>query len=219
MILEAKDLTRVYVQGGESIRAVDNCHLTVNEGDFITVTGPSGCGKSTLLGLLGGIDRPDGGKVYLDGESLYDASNDRLSDIRAQKIGFVFQNFSLLPTLSAEENIRLPCLISGKDFSKYYFDDLCEMLGITRRLSHFPSALSGGEQQRVAIARALICRPRLLLADEPTGSLDHKSAKNVLELLIRLQKELKQTCIMVTHDEKIAERAPIRRRMENGILR
>lgn len=219
MILEAKDLTRVYVQGGESIRAVDNCHLTVNEGDFITVTGPSGCGKSTLLGLLGGIDRPDGGKVYLDGESLYDASNDRLSDIRAQKIGFVFQNFSLLPTLSAEENIRLPCLISGKDFSKYYFDDLCEMLGITRRLSHFPSALSGGEQQRVAIARALICRPRLLLADEPTGSLDHESAKNVLELLIRLQKELKQTCIMVTHDEKIAERAPIRRRMENGILR
>ncbi|MBQ4042367.1 MAG: ABC transporter ATP-binding protein, partial [Clostridia bacterium] len=183
------------------------------------VTGPSGCGKSTLLGLLGGIDRPDGGKVYLDGESLYDASNDRLSDIRAQKIGFVFQNFSLLPTLSAEENIRLPCLISGKDFSKYYFDDLCEMLGITRRLSHFPSALSGGEQQRVAIARALICRPRLLLADEPTGSLDHESAKNVLELLIRLQKELKQTCIMVTHDEKIAERAPIRRRMENGILR
>ncbi len=219
MILEAKDLTRVYVQGGESIRAVDNCHLTVNEGDFITVTGPSGCGKSTLLGLLGGIDRPDGGKVYLDGEILYDASNDRLSDIRAQKIGFVFQNFSLLPTLSAEENIRLPCLISGKDFSKYYFDDLCEMLGITRRLSHFPSALSGGEQQRVAIARALICRPRLLLADEPTGSLDHESAKNVLELLIRLQKELKQTCIMVTHDEKIAERAPIRRRMENGILR
>lgn len=219
MILEAKDLTRVYVQGGESIRAVDNCRLTVNEGDFITVTGPSGCGKSTLLGLLGGIDRPDGGKVYLDGESLYDASNDRLSDIRAQKIGFVFQNFSLLPTLSAEENIRLPCLISGKDFSKYYFDDLCEMLGITRRLSHFPSALSGGEQQRVAIARALICRPRLLLADEPTGSLDHESAKNVLELLIRLQKELKQTCIMVTHDEKIAERAPIRRRMENGILR
>lgn len=219
MILEAKDLTRVYVQGGESIRAVDNCRLTVNEGDFITVTGPSGCGKSTLLGLLGGIDRPDGGKVYLDGESLYDASNDRLSDIRAQKIGFVFQNFSLLPTLSAEENIRLPCLISSKDFSKYYFDDLCEMLGITRRLSHFPSALSGGEQQRVAIARALICRPRLLLADEPTGSLDHESAKNVLELLIRLQKELKQTCIMVTHDEKIAERAPIRRRMENGILR
>jgi len=219
MILEAKDLTRVYVQGGESIRAVDNCHLTVNEGDFITVTGPSGCGKSTLLGLLGGIDRPDGGKVYLDGESLYDASGDRLSDIRAQKIGFVFQNFSLLPTLSAEENIRLPCLISGRDFSKYYFDDLCDMLGITRRLSHFPSALSGGEQQRVAIARALICRPRLLLADEPTGSLDHESAKNVLELLIRLQKELKQTCIMVTHDEKIAERAPIRRRMENGILR
>jgi len=133
MILEAKDLTRVYVQGGESIRAVDNCHLTVNEGDFITVTGPSGCGKSTLLGLLGGIDRPDGGKVYLDGESLYDASGDRLSDIRAQKIGFVFQNFSLLPTLSAEENIRLPCLISGRDFSKYYFDDLCDMLGITRR--------------------------------------------------------------------------------------
>lgn len=219
MILEAKDLTRVYVQGGESIRAVDNCRLTVDEGDFITITGPSGCGKSTLLGLLGGIDRPDGGKVYLDGESLYDASNDRLSDIRAQKIGFVFQNFSLLPTLSAEENIRLPCLISGKDFSQYYFDDLCEILGITRRLSHFPSALSGGEQQRVAIARALICRPRLLLADEPTGSLDHKSAKNVLELLIRLQKELKQTCIMVTHDEKIAERAPIRRRMENGILR
>lgn len=219
MILEVKDLTRVYVQGSESIRAVDNCHLTVNEGDFITITGASGCGKSTLLGILGGIDRPDSGKVYLDGESLYDASDDRLADIRAQKIGFVFQNFSLLPTLSAEENIRLPCLISGRSFSKYYFDDLCEMLDIKRRLHHFPSALSGGEQQRVAIARALICRPRLLLADEPTGSLDPKSAENVLELLIRLQKELKQTCIMVTHDEKIANRAPIRLRMENGILR
>ena len=219
MILEVKDLTRVYVQGSESIRAVDNCHLAVNEGDFVTITGPSGCGKSTLLGLLGGIDRPDGGKVYLDGESLYDASDDRLADIRAQKIGFVFQNFSLLPTLSAEENIRLPCLISGCSFSRYYFDDLCGMLGLAHRLHHFPSALSGGEQQRVAIARALICRPRLLLADEPTGNLDHDAAKNVLELLIRLQKEFSQTCILVTHDEKIAQSAPIRKYMENGILR
>ena len=219
MILEAKELTRVYVQGNESIRAVDNCRFTVEEGDFITITGPSGCGKSTLLGILGGMDRPDGGKVILDGESLYDASDDRLADIRAQKIGFVFQNYSLLPTLSAEENIRLPCLISGKSFSKYYFDDLCELLKIKNRLSHFPSALSGGEQQRVAIARALICRPRLLLADEPTGNLDPDTAKSVLALLLQLQKELKQTCIMVTHDESIAEQAPIRKRMEHGILR
>ncbi|MBQ8334202.1 MAG: ABC transporter ATP-binding protein [Clostridia bacterium] len=124
MILEAKDLTRVYVQGDDTIRAVDGCNLTVNEGDFITITGSSGCGKSTLLGLLGGIDTPDGGKVYLDGESMYDAADDRLSDIRAQKIGFVFQNFSLLPTLTAAENIRLPCLISGKSFSRFYFDEL-----------------------------------------------------------------------------------------------
>lgn len=219
MILEAKELTRVYVQGDETIRAVDGCNLTVNEGDFITVTGSSGCGKSTLLGLLGGIDRPDGGKVYLDGESMYDASDDRLADIRAQKIGFVFQNFSLLPTLTAAENIRLPCLISGKSFSRFYFDELCEMLGITHRLNHFPSALSGGEQQRVAVARALICRPRLLLADEPTGSLDRTSADSLLGLIVKMQKELNQTCIMVTHDEKIAASAPIRKRMENGILR
>ena len=219
MILQVKNLTRLYVQGSETVRAVDNCNLTINDGDFITITGPSGCGKSTLLGLLGGIDKPDSGKVFLDGESLYEVSDNRLSDIRAQKIGFIFQNFSLLPTLSAEENIRLPCLISGKSFSKFYFDELCELLGITHRLHHFPSALSGGEQQRVAAARALICRPRLLLADEPTGSLDRSSADNLLELLIRTQKELKQTCIMVTHDEKIASSAPVRKRMENGLLR
>lgn len=219
MILQVKNLTRLYVQGSETVRAVDNCNLTVNDGDFITITGPSGCGKSTLLGLLGGIDKPDSGKVFLDGESLYEVSDNRLSDIRAQKIGFIFQNFSLLPTLSAEENIRLPCLISGKSFSKFYFDELCELLGITHRLHHFPSALSGGEQQRVAAARALICRPRLLLADEPTGSLDRSSADSLLALLLRTQKELKQTCIMVTHDEKIASSAPIRKRMENGILR
>lgn len=219
MILQIKNLTRLYVQGSETVRAVDNCNLTVNDGDFLTITGPSGCGKSTLLGLLGGIDRPDAGKVVLDNENLYEVNDNRLADIRAQKIGFVFQNFSLLPTLTAEENIRLPCLISGKSFSKFYFDELCELLGITHRLHHFPSALSGGEQQRVAVARALICRPRLLLADEPTGSLDRISADNLLELLIRMQKELKQTCIMVTHDEKIAAAAPIRKRMENGILR
>lgn len=219
MILQVNNLTRLYVQGSETVRAVDNCNLTVNDGDFITITGPSGCGKSTLLGLLGGIDKPDSGKVFLDGESLYEVSDNRLADIRAQKIGFIFQNFSLLPTLSAEENIRLSCLISGKSFSKFYFDELCELLGITHRLHHFPSALSGGEQQRVAAARALICRPRLLLADEPTGSLDRSSADSLLELLIRTQKELKQTCIMVTHDEKIASSAPIRKRMENGILR
>ena len=214
MILEVKDLTRVYVQGNDTIRAVDGCNLTVSEGDFITITGPSGCGKSTLLGLLGGIDTPNGGKVYLEGESLYDASDNRLSDIRAQKIGFVFQNFSLLPTLTAEENIRLPCLISGKSFSKYYFEELVDTLGLGQRLHHFPSALSGGEQQRVAVARALICRPRLLLADEPTGSLDRNSAEKLLELLIRLQKELNQTCIMVTHDPDIAAAAPIRKHME-----
>ena len=219
MSLEVKDLTRIYVQGDRSIRAVDGCNLSVNDGDFITVTGASGCGKSTLLGLLGGIDKPDGGKVYLDGESMYDASDDRLADIRAQKIGFVFQNYSLLPTLTAAENIRLPCLISGKSFSKVYFDELCEILEITRRLKHFPSALSGGEQQRVAMARAMICRPRLLLADEPTGNLDRASADALLQLIIRMQKELKQTCIMVTHDERIAQMAPIRKRMENGVLR
>lgn len=219
MILEAKSLIRIYVQGNETIRAVNGCNLTVNDGDFITITGPSGCGKSTLLGLLGGIDTPNSGKVYLDGESIYDVSDNRLADIRAQKIGFVFQNFSLLPTLTAEENIRLPCLISGKSFSKFYFDELCELLGITQRLHHFPSTLSGGEQQRVAVARALICRPRLLLADEPTGNLDRNAADKLLELLIRLQKELNQTCIMVTHDAKIAASAPIQKHMENGILR
>ena len=219
MILEVKDLIKTYVQGNSVIRAVDRCNLMVNEGEFITITGSSGCGKTTLLGLLGGIDKPDSGKVYLDGESLYDASDDRLSDIRAKKIGFVFQNYSLLPTLTAAENIRLPCLISGKSFSKFYFDELCEMLEITHRLNHFPSALSGGEQQRVAMARALICRPEILLADEPTGNLDRNSADALLGLIARTQKELKLTCIMVTHDERIAQMAPIRRKMENGILK
>ena len=219
MILEVKELTKTYMQGNSVIRAVDRCNLFVNEGEFITITGSSGCGKTSLLSLLGGIDKPDSGKVYLDGESLYDASDDRLSDIRAQKIGFVFQNYSLLPTLTAAENIRLPCLISGKSFSKFYFDELCEMLEITNRLTHFPSALSGGEQQRVAVARALICRPKLLLADEPTGNLDRGSADSLLRLILRMQEELKQTCSMGTHDERIAQMAPIRKRMENGILR
>ena len=218
MGLEIKDLTRTYLQGNCCIRAVDGCNLFVNDGEFVTITGSSGCGKSTLLGILGGMDKPDSGKVYLDGESMYDASEDRLADIRAQKIGFVFQNFSLLPALTAEENIRLPCLISGKHFSKIYFDELCEILEITHRLKHFPSALSGGEQQRVAMARAMICRPRLLLADEPTGNLDRVSADALLQLIIRMQQELKQTCIMVTHDERIAQMAPIQKRMENGTL-
>jgi len=219
MILEVKELTKYYKQGNTTITAVNNCSFSVNEGDFITITGSSGCGKSTLLGLLGGMDRPDHGRVILDGESLYEVKDDRLCEIRAQKLGYVFQNYSLLPTLSAEENIRLPCLISGKDFSKTYFKELCDILEISHRLSHFPSMMSGGEQQRAAVARALICRPKLLLADEPTGSLDKQSAENLLELLISLQKELNQTCIMVTHDEKIAAAAPIRKRMENGVLR
>ena len=219
MILEAKELTKAYTQGNSVVRAVDRCNLIVNEGDFITVTGSSGCGKTTLLGLLGGIDKPDSGKVYLNGESIYDTSEDRLADIRSKKIGFVFQNYSLLPALTAAENIRLACLISGKSFSKFYFDELCEILEITGRLDHFPSALSGGEQQRVAMARALICRPEILLADEPTGNLDRNSADALLGLIARTQKELKLTCIMVTHDERIAQMAPIRRKMENGILK
>lgn len=208
-VLEANHLTKVYVIGKQKVRALDGVSLQVEEGEFIAVMGPSGSGKSTLLHLLGGLDQPSEGEIELSGEVVSLLSDRDATLLRRRNIGFVFQSYNLLPTLSAQENILLPLIIDGKKPKAYEekLDDLLARVGLTERRNHRPSELSGGEQQRVSLARALITEPKLLLADEPTGNLDRKTGKHVMELLAECARDLHQTIVMVTHDPKAAAHA------------
>lgn len=205
-VLVGKDLVKEYPSEGTTVRALDGIDINVGAESFTAVMGPSGSGKSTLLHVLGTLDRPTSGEVILEGEPMSSLSDKRLSAARRQKIGFVFQFFSLVPVLTAEENIALPAIIDGK--SKAHWSDrleeLLERVGLQDRRSNLPSQLSGGQQQRVAIARALFLRPTVLLADEPTGNLDSKTGLDILRLLKDLQQESAQTVVMVTHDPKAA---------------
>lgn len=217
MILRAEKLTKEYEQGEKRIRAVQNATFSVEEGEFVAIVGTSGSGKSTLLSMLGGLEKPTSGEVLLDGENLYAASDNRLSEIRNRQIGFVFQNYALLPVLTLRENIMIPQLIAGGG-SKMYMEELFDLLGLRDRLDHLPSEASGGQQQRAAVARALVNQPKILLADEPTGNLDKQSAKELMDLLMETRKKLNQTILLVTHDPEIAAAADRVLTMDGGVL-
>ncbi len=204
-MLEVKAVTKVYGNGAASVAALDGVTFEVNEGDYIAIMGPSGSGKSTLLNIIGGLDRLSGGEVILDGKRVDNMTEDSLVEIRRGKIGYVFQQYHLLPSLTALENVLLPLTFCGLDGEKKAID-LLNRVGLGKRAAHKPGQLSGGEQQRVAIARALVNDPLLTLADEPTGNMDQKTGKEILDLFDRLNSE-GRSIIMVTHNREAAERA------------
>jgi putative ABC transport system ATP-binding protein len=204
-IVSAIDVTRRYGEGEAAVDALAGVSVGFAAGQFAAIMGPSGSGKSTLMHCLAGLDRPTSGEVVVDGTSLTGLDDKRLTQLRRDKIGFIFQSFNLLPVLSAEENILLPLSIAGRKVDRAWFDQLVATVGLGDRLTHRPSELSGGQQQRVAVARALVSRPAVVFADEPTGNLDSKASAEVLALLRRSVDELGQTVIMVTHDRDAAE--------------
>ena len=203
--IEAKDVRKTYHVGKIEVQALQGISFSVQKGEFVSVVGPSGSGKSTLFYLLGGLTRADGGSVVLDGDDLAKLSDAERTRMRKSKIGFVFQKFNLLPTLDARSNIMIAREIAGNgNFDAAYFDRITELLGLSKRLAHRPSELSGGEQQRVALARALVNKPAVVLADEPTGNLDSKNSDIVLQMLRRSNQELGQTVLMITHNPEAA---------------
>ncbi len=208
-VLIAKDLQKKYILGRHAVQALAGVDFVVEEGEFVAIMGPSGSGKSTLLHLIGGLDQPSEGEITLAGQPLSILKDKQITLLRRRNVGFVFQFFNLLPTLTAEENITLPILIDGKNVAKYQarLKALLELIGLSDRRRHKPEQLSGGEQQRVALARALISEPSIVLADEPTGNLDTKTGTTIMELLRRSCDELKQTIIVVTHDPRAASYA------------
>lgn len=216
-MIELKSLVRKFTLGDETILAVNHVDLTVNKGDFISIVGPSGSGKSTLMNIIGLLDKADGGEYLFDGTDVTDISDDMQAEIRNQKIGFVFQSFFLLSKMNAVENVMVPLLYRGvsEKEARERAKAMLEKMGLKDRMNHLPSELSGGQQQRVAIARALVGEPELILADEPTGALDSKSGKDIVELLKELN-DGGQTIILITHDEKIAKEARRRVAITDG---
>lgn len=206
-ILKVEKLQKTYGKGENQIHAVDGISFSVEKGEFVAIVGSSGSGKSTLLHLLGGVDRPTGGKVYIDGKDIYDLSNDNLAIFRRRQVGLVYQFYNLIPILNVEENITLPCRLDGVRVEEERLKELLETLGLTDRVKHLPNELSGGQQQRVSIGRALINNPAIVLADEPTGNLDSKASEEILDLLKLSNKKYKQTVIMITHDLELASAA------------
>ncbi len=203
-ILLTKNLTKRYGKGDIEVLAVDAMDLRIDKREIVAITGTSGSGKSTLLHMLGGVETPTSGEVWVDGEDIYTLKDDERSSVRRRKIGFVFQSYNLIPILTAEENIISPILLDKKKPDAEYIAELLEMLNLTKWKDHLPNQLSGGQQQRVAIGRALANHPRIILADEPTGNLDHTQAMEIMEILIRSVKKYKQTLVMVTHDMNLA---------------
>ena len=206
-ILKVENLRKIYGKGDSEVRALDGVSFTVNKGEFVAIIGASGSGKSTLLHLMGGLDCPTSGKVIINDMDIYNQNENSLSVFRRRNIGFIFQFFNLMPILNVEENISLPALLDNEKVDKKYLDEIIKMIGLEDRKKHIPSELSGGQQQRVSIARALINKPSIVLADEPTGNLDSKNSKEVIELLKATAKKYNQTLILITHDNRIAEQA------------
>jgi len=206
-VLKVENLSKTYGTGENKVEALKNIYLSVDKGEFVAIVGASGSGKSTLLHLLGGLDRPTTGNVVIDGESIYEYKEEKLAVFRRRKIGFVFQFYNLLPILDVEENIALPALLDNDKVDKIYLEDLINVLGLSSRKKHLPSELSGGQQQRVSIGRAVFNKPSIILADEPTGNLDTKNSKDVIELLKFTAKKYNQTLILITHDINIAAMA------------
>ncbi|MCI9547351.1 MAG: ABC transporter ATP-binding protein [Lachnospiraceae bacterium] len=218
MILEVKDLRKIYGAGEARVCALDGVSFQVERGEFVAVVGTSGSGKSTLLHLMGGLDAPTSGTVTVDGQALGNMSGDELAIFRRRNIGFVFQQYNLVPMLNVWENIVLPVRLDGKRPEKAYVDSVIQTLGLTQKLEFLPNALSGGQQQRVAIARALTARPCVLLADEPTGNLDTRTSQDVLGLLKVTNQRFYQTLVMITHNEEIAQAADRILHLEDGRL-
>lgn len=203
-IVKLKQVNKVYGKGENKVAALKNINLSVNKGEFVTIVGASGSGKSTLLHILGGLDRPNSGQVIVDQENIYDYPEERLAIFRRRKVGFIFQFFNLIPVLDVEENIALPVLLDHEQVDSSYLNELIQILDLKERKQHLPSELSGGQQQRVSIGRALLNKPAIVLADEPTGNLDSKSSKEVIDLLKFTAKKYQQTLILITHDLNIA---------------
>lgn len=203
-ILRIEHLSKIYGKGDTEVRALDDVSFTVPKGQFVAIIGPSGSGKSTLLHILGGVDTPTDGHVYVDGTDITTLDETALAIFRRRQIGLIYQFYNLIPILTVEENMTLPLLLDDKKVDRAHFDSLVQVLGLQHRLGHLPSELSGGQQQRVSIGRALMNNPAILLADEPTGNLDSKNSKEIVELLRSFNKSLDQTVIIITHDERIA---------------
>ena len=206
-ILRAENLTKKYGKGESEVIAVDNVSFSVAKGEFLAIVGSSGSGKSTLLHLLGGVDRPTSGKVYVDGKDIYSLNDDNLAIFRRRQVGIIYQFYNLIPILNVEENITLPCDLDGNKVDENRLNELLKSLGLENRRKHLPNELSGGQQQRVSIGRAMINNPAIILADEPTGNLDSKSSEEIVELLKMTNKKYKQTIIMITHNLEIANEA------------
>ena len=215
-ILETKDLRKVYGTGDTAVRALDGVDLTIEHGEFVAIVGTSGSGKSTLLHMLGGLDRPTSGSVFVDGKDIFSFKDEALTIFRRRKIGFVFQNYNLVPVLNVQENIVLPIQLDGRRVDKAFVRQIVRTLGLEERLEALPSQLSGGQQQRVAIARALATAPAIILADEPTGNLDSRTSQDVLGLLKITSQKFSQTIVMITHNEEIAQMADRILRIEDG---
>lgn len=215
-ILKVENLTKIYGKDENKVIAVDNVSFSINKGDFIAIVGSSGSGKSTLLHLIGGVDKPTSGKVYIEGKDIYALDNDELAIFRRRNIGIIYQFYNLLPILNVVENITLPCELDGKNVDKTKLNELLKTLSLENRKLYLPNELSGGQQQRVAIGRALINNPAIVLADEPTGNLDSKSSEDIVNLLKNANKKNNQTIIMITHNLDIAKEADRIIKIEDG---
>ena len=215
-ILKVENLKRVYGTGASKVVALDNVSFTVEKGEFVSIVGASGSGKSTLLHLIGGVDRPTSGKVFINDEDIYKLNNDDLAIFRRRQIGLIYQFYNLIPILNVEENITLPLNLDNRDVNQNKLDELIKVLGLENRRNHLPNELSGGQQQRTSIGRAMITNPAIILADEPTGNLDSKSSDEIVELLKKSNRDYKQTIIMITHNMEIAKIADRIIKIEDG---
>ncbi len=215
-ILKVENLTKVYGKESTKVTALDNVSFSVEKGEFVAIVGASGSGKSTLLHLMGGVDRPTSGKVYIDGKDIFNFNDDKLAIFRRRQVGLIYQFYNLIPILNVEENITLPLSLDNREINKVKLDEMLKLLGLEKRKNHLPNELSGGQQQRTSIGRALITNPTIILADEPTGNLDSKSSDEIVALLKKSNKELKQTIIMITHNMEIAKIADRIIKIEDG---
>ena len=206
-ILKIEHLSKTYGKGDTAVKALDDVSFSVKKGEFVAIIGPSGSGKSTILHMLGGVDRPTSGKVFVDNTDIYNLNETQLAIFRRRQIGLIYQFYNLIPVLTVEENITLPLLLDGHKVDKKQFADIVKTLNLDNRLNHLPNQLSGGQQQRVSIGRALISNPAIMLADEPTGNLDSKNGNEIIDLLKMFNKTFNQTLVIITHDERIALQA------------
>lgn len=215
-ILKVENLCKQYGKGENKVTALDNVSFTVNKGEFVAIVGASGSGKSTLLHLIGGVDRPTSGKVFIDGKDIYKFNDDELAIFRRRQVGLIYQFYNLIPILNVEENITLPLKLDNRNIDKQRLDELIKVLGLEERRKHLPNELSGGQQQRTSIGRAMITNPAIILADEPTGNLDSKASDEIVALLKKSNKDYKQTIIMITHNLEIAKVADRIIKIEDG---